>query len=101
EALRTYVLYVVGLTLAVTVPIGASLALFGTPVISAVFGNGYALAAGVLPVLVIGQILYGLYVVLAGAWTWGLGRPQIDPVATGAAVIVTVGLGLILVPHFG
>jgi O-antigen/teichoic acid export membrane protein len=98
---RGYLLYVVGLTAAVTVPIGAVMAVFGMPIISAVFGSRYAIAGTILPVLALAQVLYGLYLVLAGSWAWGLGRPQIDPIATGAAMIATLASGLLLVPVAG
>jgi len=100
-AVRTYLLYVVGLTAAITVPAGAVMALLGTPLITLIFESRYALAATIVPVLVVGQLLYGFYLVLAASWAWGLGRPQIDPVATGAAMLVTVGVGLLLVPQAG
>src|SRR2546428_795712 len=101
QDVRGYLLYVVGLTLAVTVPLAVGMALLGTPLISLIFGSRYALAATIVPVLIIGQLLYGLYLVLAASWAWGLGRPQIDPLATAAAMVVTVGLGLLLVPAAG
>src|SRR5205823_12424130 len=68
---------------------------------SVIFGSRYALTATILPILLVGQLLYGFYLVLAGSWAWGLGRPQIDPVATAAAMVVTVGLGIDLVPASG
>lgn len=101
RSIRTYVLYVVGLTAAVTLPLAAAMALFGTQLIAAIFGSRYAVAATVLPILVLAQVLYGLYLVLAGSWAWGLGRPQIDPVATAAAMVVTLVLGLMLIPTGG
>jgi O-antigen/teichoic acid export membrane protein len=100
-ALRTYLRYVIGLTAAITVPLGAAMAFLGTPLIGLVFGSRYALASAVVPILILGQVLYGLYLVLASSWAWGLGRPQIDPVATAAAMMVTIAVGLVLVPAAG
>ena len=101
HAIRTYLLYVVGLTAAILVPLGAAMAVLGTPLITLVFGSRYALAATVVPLLVLGMVCYGLYLVLATSWAWGLGRPQIDPAATAVAMVVTVTLGLMLVPGAG
>lgn len=98
---RRYLLYVLGVTVVITIPIATVMVLVGTPLIVAVFGNRYAIGANVIPILVVAQVLYGLYLVLAASWAWGLGRPQIDPVATAAALVVTLGLGLLLVPHAG
>jgi len=100
-ALRAYLRYVIGLTAAITVPLGAAMAFLGTPLIGLVFGSRYALASAVVPILILGQVLYGLYLVLASSWAWGLGRPQIDPVATAAAMMVTIAVGLVLVPAAG
>ena len=61
----------------------------------------YLLAATVVPLLILGMVCYGLYLVLATSWAWGLGRPQIDPAATAVAMVVTVTLGLMLVPGAG
>ena len=101
HAIRTYLLYVVGLTAAILVPLGATMAVLGTPLITLVFGSRYALAATVVPLLILGMVCYGLYLVLATSWAWGLGRPQIDPAATAVAMVVTVTLGLMLVPGAG
>src|SRR5439155_3177767 len=101
HAVRSYLLYVIGLTAVIIVPLGAAMAAFGTPLINVIFGSRYARASAVVPVLLVGQVFYGLYLVLAGSWAWGLGRPQIDPVATGAAMVVTLALGLLLGPSAG
>ncbi|MDQ6883919.1 MAG: oligosaccharide flippase family protein [Candidatus Dormibacteraeota bacterium] len=101
RSLRAYVLFVVALTAAINVPAGASMALLRVPLIALFFGSRYPLASEAVAVLVLGQVLYGVYLVLASIWTWGLGRPQIDPVATGAAMGVTVAVGLILIPRAG
>jgi len=98
---RSYLVYVVGLTGAATLPLAVAMAVLGTPLITLIFGSRYALAAAIIPILILGQVLYGLYLVLAGSWAWGLGRPLIDPVATAAAMAATVGLGLLLVPWAG
>jgi O-antigen/teichoic acid export membrane protein len=64
------------------------------------FGDKYPDAAGPLAILAIGMGLYGFYTVMGSVWV-GLGRPGIDPIATGIAMACTVIMGLTLIPRMG
>jgi O-antigen/teichoic acid export membrane protein len=90
----------VGLSALLIVPIVAALAVLAGPIMSVVFGARYPAAAQPLPLLALGMGLYGFYVVLESTM-WALGRPHLDAIATGAGMLVTVGLTLVLVPGAG
>jgi O-antigen/teichoic acid export membrane protein len=95
-----YLLRVLALTAAVSVPALAVLALLGPQITMLVFGDKYPQAVVPLPALAVGIVLWGFYLVLESWWV-GLGRPKIDAVATAAGMIGTVGIGLVLVPAYG
>jgi O-antigen/teichoic acid export membrane protein len=101
SALRGYVLNVVALAVGIILVLCAALTLLGGPLIALVFGGRYAVGSAVLSVLILGQGLFALYTVLQGVWLWGLARPRIDAAASGAGMVVTVALGLVLIPHGG
>jgi O-antigen/teichoic acid export membrane protein len=82
------------------VPVGAGVVIVGRPLLSVLFGHKYPLAAQPLAILTAGMACYGLYLVFETAWV-SRGRPGIDPVATGVAMITTVSTGLLLVPNLG
>jgi O-antigen/teichoic acid export membrane protein len=100
-ALRGYIQRVLALAGAVILPLGAGLALLGQPLIALIFGGRYAVGSRVVIILATGQALFGLYTVLQGVWIWGLGRPRIDAVASGAGMVTTIVLGLLLIPGAG
>lgn len=99
-ALRRHVLSAVVLTLAVTVPLAGGLAMLAAPICRAVFGARYPLAPVPVGLLALGMSLYALYSVLASTWI-GLGRPRIDAIGSGAAMVTTVVVALLLVPALG
>jgi O-antigen/teichoic acid export membrane protein len=96
--LRRFAISVVALTAAATAPIAAFLVFFREPLILLLFGSRYPLAARPLTLLVIGMSLFGISVVLENLWV-GLGQPRIAAVASGFEMVLTVGLGLILIPR--
>jgi O-antigen/teichoic acid export membrane protein len=98
--LRAYVLGVLGLTAAVTVPLFIVLAIFGKLLITFMFGSKYPFAAESLTLLGGGMALYGFYLVLETAWV-ALGHPEIDALATGTAMVTTVAAGFLLIPRLG
>lgn len=100
QAVGRYLVGVLGLTAAVTLPVVVVFATFGTQLVGVVFGSKYPLAAQPLALLAIGMALYGFYLILESTWI-ALGRPWIDALATGIGMAVTVGLGLLLVPRTG
>lgn len=100
RTLRKDLVRVLTLGLLVSVPVLATLMIIGRTITELVFGSKYPHAAEPLSVLALGMGLYGLYLILESTWL-GLGRPQIDAVATAAAMVCTVVLGLILVPQTG
>ena len=101
SALRGYIVNVSALALAIIVPVCAGLALVGRPLIGLIFGSRYELAGDVFTVLVCGQAIFAFCGVIQAIWGWGLSRPGIDPVSTGTAMVVTLGVGLALIPHLG
>ncbi len=99
-ALRKHVLGALGLALASTLPLVAALALLAQPVCAMIFGARYPLAPQPIPLLALGMLCYALYSVLSSTWI-GLGRPRIDAVGSGTAMVVTVALALTTVPSLG
>jgi len=96
-ALRRYILGGVTLTTLATVPLAGALILFQKPLIQLAFGSKYPRVAEPLTVLVVGVACYGLFQILAAVWI-GLGYPRIVAISSATALIITVGLGLALVP---
>ena len=99
-AVRGYLIRALAFGCAITLPLALGLALLGRPLILLLFGGKYADAPGPLAVLCIGMAAYGIYSVLSSLWI-GLGKPVIDMVATGAGMVCTVVLALLLVPVYG
>lgn len=95
-----YIAAAMGFTAAVTLPLVAGAALLGPSLVVTLFGNKYPDAATPLATLGVGMGLYGFYSVLVSIWI-GLGRPGIDPVATGLAMVCTVAAGFLLIPQMG
>jgi O-antigen/teichoic acid export membrane protein len=73
----------------------------GQSLMTLIFGDRYAVASEVFVVLVLGQACFALTGVLQAVWIWGLSRPAIDPVSTGSGMVVTIALGLALIPQAG
>jgi O-antigen/teichoic acid export membrane protein len=100
RSVGAYMAAALGLTGVATLPLVAGAALLGPRLVIIIFGSKYPLAAQPVAILAIGMGLYGFYTVMGSIWV-GLGRPGIDPVATGLAMIVTVIGGLVLIPQVG
>ena len=100
RTLRTDLLRVITLALAITVPVFAGLTILRDPIIAIVFGAKYPHAAEPLVALALGMGLHGTYLILESIWL-GLGRPIIDAIATGAGMVCTVALGFILIAPVG
>lgn len=100
RSLGKYIAAALGFTAVATVPLVAGAALLGPRLVIILFGSKYPDAATPLATLAIGMGLYGFYSVLVSIWI-GLGRPVIDPVATGLAMVCTVAAGLVLIPQLG
>ena len=98
RAVRLYVARALALTGLLTVVSVLVLVLLRAPVIAILFGSRYPQAAAPFAILAIGTGLYGLYQVLEHAWI-GRGYPLVDTLATGAGMVVTILLGLVLVPR--
>ncbi|HET9847216.1 MAG TPA: oligosaccharide flippase family protein [Candidatus Dormibacteraeota bacterium] len=99
-SLRGFLLRVMALGVGVTMPLLLIFVFFGGPLTSVIFGSRYPQAAEPLAVLSAGMAVYGVYLLLSGAWR-GMGRLAIDAWATGAGTLATVGLGLLLVTRVG
>jgi O-antigen/teichoic acid export membrane protein len=100
KSVSRYMLAALGLTGLATVPLVAGAALLGPRLILIVFGTKYPQAATPLTILAIGMGLYGFYTVMGSIWV-GLGRPAIDPVATGTAMACTLAIGVTMIPRMG
>ena len=101
SAVRPYILSLVRLTAAIVVPLSAAAILAGQALLTMIFGDRYAVPSEVFLILVLGQACFALCGVLQAVWIWGLSRPGIDPVSTGSGMVVTIGLGVALIPHAG
>jgi O-antigen/teichoic acid export membrane protein len=95
-----YLLRALGLTALVSLPPVVFVTAFGGPLLGAVFGPGYVAAAAPLAVLAGGMAVFGLYLVIGSLWV-GVGHPVVDTVASGAAMVTTVGSGVLLTPAWG
>lgn len=100
QTLRKDLLRIIGLAVAVTVPVYAGLTILRNPITALVFGSKYPHVAEPVAMLALGMGFYGLYLILEATWL-GLGRLKIDAVATGAGMVCTLVLGLVLVPRAG
>lgn len=100
KSVSKYMLAALGLTSVVTIPLVSGAALLGPRLILIVFGSKYPQAAAPLTILAIGMGLYGFYTVMGSIWV-GLGRPAIDPVATGIAMACTLAIGITMIPRMG
>ena len=98
RAVRLYVVRALALTGLLTVVSVVVLVVLRAPVIAILFGSRYPQAAAPFAILAVGTGLYGLYQVLEHAWI-GRGYPLVDTLATGAGMVVTILLGLVLVPR--
>lgn len=99
-ALRAYLSGALTLTAVATLPVLVLMTVWGRPLVSVVFGNKYPQASEPLTWLAVGIALYGFYLILESAWV-GLGRPLIDAIATGSAMVCTIVAGLILIRPLG
>ena len=95
-----YVVTALALTASATIPAVAAAVFLGPRLVLLVFGAKYALAAQPLAVLALGMGIYGIYTVFGSIWV-GLGRPIVDSVATGVAMITTVLTGFAFIPGGG
>lgn len=100
KSVGKYMLAALGLTGLATIPLVAGAVLLGPRLILIMFGSKYPEAASPLAILAVGMGLYGFYTVMGSIWV-GLGRPGIDPVATGIAMACTVIIGLTMIPRMG
>jgi O-antigen/teichoic acid export membrane protein len=100
KSVGKYMLAALGLTSLATIPLVSVAALLGPRLILILFGTKYPQAAAPVAILAIGMGLYGFYTVMGSIWV-GLGRPGIDPVATGIAMVCTLSVGLTVIPRIG
>jgi O-antigen/teichoic acid export membrane protein len=89
-----------GIAAATVVPAAFCMAALARALVALLFGPGYANAAAVLPVLVVGIAAYGLYSVYASLWT-GLRRPMVDTVCTALAMVATIAAAVLLIARLG
>jgi O-antigen/teichoic acid export membrane protein len=96
--IRAFVTAAIALTACVSVPIAVGLVWFKEPITLLVFGHAYPFAARPVTALAAGATLYAFSLVLENLWV-GLGHPRITAIASGAAMVSTVTLGLVLIPR--
>ena len=99
-SIGAFLLRVMALGTAVTLPLLIVFLVLGRQLTALIFGNRYPHVSDPLALIAVGMAIYGLYLLLSGAWR-GMGRLAIDAWATGAGTVMTVGLGLVLVPRIG
>jgi O-antigen/teichoic acid export membrane protein/glycosyltransferase involved in cell wall biosynthesis len=97
---RGHLLRALALTAAVTVPLAIGAAAVAGPLTATVFGGRYADASIPLVVLLAGMVLLGLKTVLGSMWL-GLGHPVVEAAASGAGMVVTLAMGVWLIPGTG
>ncbi len=78
----------------------APLALLSPLVIPVAYGSAFGAAVVPACILLVGLAGEGLAAVAVG-YLYGRGRPGLASAATGAGVVVTVALDLLLIPHLG
>jgi O-antigen/teichoic acid export membrane protein len=100
ESVARYIGTALGLTALATIPLVGAAVLFGARLVALVFGSKYQQAAEPMAILAVGMGIYGFYAVIGSVWV-GLGRPVIDSVATGVAMLTTLVVGIALIPHVG
>jgi O-antigen/teichoic acid export membrane protein len=100
KSIAKYMLAALGLTALATIPLVSGAAALGPRLIAIVFSGKYPDAAAPLAILAIGMGLYGFYTVMGSIWV-GLGRPTIDPIATGIAMTCTLAVGIALITPMG
>lgn len=88
------------LTLALTTAGAVGLAIIGKPFIEIVYSPAFASAYGPMLALLPGVVLLGGGKVLTNEIA-GRGYPQYNSIASGASLVLTIGLDLLLIPSLG
>ncbi len=100
EAMNRFTPRVFRLTLALTAAGAVALAIIGKPFIEIVYSPAFASAYGPMLALLPGVVLLGGGKVLTNEIA-GRGYPQYNSIASGASLVLTVGLDLWLIPRLG
>jgi O-antigen/teichoic acid export membrane protein len=87
-------------SLASTLVLGVVLAVIADPFLRIVYGSQYEAAAVPILLLLPGIVVFAPVNVLS-AHLAGSGRPEINLAVSGASLVVTVALDLVLIPPFG
>ncbi len=98
SAVRNYLLRLLALTAAASLPIAAGMVLLQGPFSFLFFGSKYPHVVDGLSALIVGMTLYSFYLVMASTWG-GLGRPAIGALASGVGTAATIGLAFLLIPN--
>jgi O-antigen/teichoic acid export membrane protein len=88
------------ITFSVSMLAAIFLVLFGRKIIIMLYGVAFEPAAAILSILIIGIIPYCLFTVFRGYYA-GAGKLLIIVKATGAGLLATLALDLILIPQYG
>lgn len=99
-ALPAYLWRVLVAVAGLTLPLLASVLVFGGQALTVVFGPTYNSSREALPGLAVGMALYAVYLIFETVWL-ALARPRVDTVVTGIGMAVTVIAGILLVPRSG
>jgi O-antigen/teichoic acid export membrane protein len=100
DAVRRYLVGLLGLTGVLILSVDAGLILLQRPISVILYHGKYPHMLVPLNALIAGMAFYGLYQVMASAWG-ALGRPTVGAVATGFGTVATVTLALVLIPAIG
>ena len=84
----------------ITAILALVLLMVAKPIIVTLFGSAFLPAVRPLYILLPGIVLSTIYVVLTNEMT-GRGKPIINTIVTGIALIVTISLNLLLIPRMG
>ncbi len=100
EAMNRFTPRVFRITLGLTAIGAVGLVLVGKPFINIVYSPAFASAYGPMLALLPGVVLLGGGKVLTNEIA-GRGYPQYNSIASGASMVLTVGLDLLLIPRLG
>jgi lipopolysaccharide/colanic/teichoic acid biosynthesis glycosyltransferase len=84
------------LTLAIAIPLG----LCAFIIFPLIYGSAFRVSILPAQILLVGLLGEGVAGVII-AFLYGVGRPGLTSIATGAGLVVTLGLDLLLIPRYG
>lgn len=99
QEIKNHIWYSYKMSLGVLVPTTVLSIYFAGPIITLLFGNTYAEAAGPFSILVVGTAFFGIFTLNSGIFQ-GLGRPGIPMKILLFTAGMDIMLNLVMVPNF-